>query len=290
LPKINAVNEFQTTPLAHDGEIDLRNLIKELWAGKLVIILCSVVAAALSVAYALLATQIYRSQASVQIREENRAGLSSQMGGLAALAGISFSGRDQNRELALTALKSRVVIQRMIEEENLLPILYADDWDTVNKSWATPKPPTPWKAYEFFMNNVLSVSVDKTSGIVTVGMEWKDPALAAAWVKSLILRVNTFVNDATIREAEQNLKFLDQQAQATPMVELKKTIFSMMEGEIKRLMVARNPETAPLRVIDPPVVAERRVRPKRSLIAILGTFAGGMLGAIIVLVRSALRT
>jgi uncharacterized protein involved in exopolysaccharide biosynthesis len=284
------VSELQPATAENGEEIDLPELIRVLWAGKLVVISCAVVFAAISVAYALFATEIYRSQASVQIREENRTGLPSQMGGLAALAGISIGGRDQNRELALTALKSRAVIQRMIEEEELLPILYADNWDPANKRWRVQKPPTPWKAYERFLNDVLSVSVDKTTGIVTIGMEWKDPTLAAAWVRSLIGRVNTFVNEATIREAEQNLKFLDQQAQATPMVELKKTIFSMMEGEIKRLMVARNPETAPLRVIDPPVVAEQRVRPKRSLIAILGTFAGGLLGGVIVLVRFAMRT
>jgi uncharacterized protein involved in exopolysaccharide biosynthesis len=283
------VSEPQTTTPAYDDEIDLRELIKVLWAGKLVIILCTVVAAAVSVLYALFATEIYRSQASVQIREENRANLSSQMGGLAALAGISIGARDQNRDLALTALKSRAVIQRMIEEEKLLPILYADVWDATNKRWQTPKPPTPWKAYELFINDVLTVSTDKMTGIVTIGIEWKDPALAATWVKALIVRVNTFVNEATVREAEQNLKFLDQQGKATAVVELQKTIFSMMEGEIKRLMVARNPEAAPLRVIDPAVVPERRVRPKRTLIAILGTLAGGMLGGMIVLARYAMR-
>ena len=283
------MNESQTSTRTNDDEIDLRELIKTLWAGKLVVITCTVVCAAIAVAYALLSVQIYRSEASLQIREENKSGLPSQVGGLAALAGISIGSRDGSREFALTALKSRAVVQRMIEEENLLPILYADDWDATNKRWRKTDPPTPWKAYELFMKSVLSVSVDKTSGIVTVGIEWKDPALAAAWARSLIVRVNTYVNQATIREAEQNLKFLDQQAQATPVVELQKTIFSMMEGEIKRLMVARNPETAPLRVIDPAVVPEKRIRPKRTLIAILGTLAGGFLGVMIVLGRSAMR-
>ena len=74
------------------------------------------------------------------------------------------------------------------------------------------------------------------------------------------------------------------------MVELNKTIFSMMEGEIKRLMVARNPEAAPLRVIDPAVVPERRVRPKRPLIGIMGILSGGLLGVMIVLSRYAMRT
>jgi uncharacterized protein involved in exopolysaccharide biosynthesis len=283
------VSELQTTKPAYEDEVDLRKLIKTLWAGKLVVIFCTFVVAAASASYALLATGIYRSQASVQIRDENRAGLTSQVSSLAALAGISVGTGDQNRELALAALKSRAVIQRMIEEEMLLPILYANDWDADNKRWQIPNPPTPWEGYELFTKKVLSVSVDRKSGIVTIAIEWKDPVLAAAWVDALIMRVNTFVNKAIIGEAEQNLKFLEQQAQTTSVVELRKTIFSMMEGEIKRLMVARNPETAPLRVIDPAVAPERSVRPQRALIVILGILAGGLLGGVIVLARSAMR-
>jgi uncharacterized protein involved in exopolysaccharide biosynthesis len=283
------VSELQTTKPAYEDEIDLRQLIKTLWAGKGLVILCTVVVAAVAASYALLATEIFRSQASVQIRDEDRAGLTSELGGLAALAGISVGARNQNRELALSALKSRAVIQRMIEEEELLPILYADDWDADNKRWRTSNPPTPWKAYDKFTNGVLSVSVDRNTGIVTIAIQWEDPALAAAWVEALIVRVNTFVNEATVREAEQNLEFLNQQAQTTSVVELQKTIFSMMESEIKRLMVARNPETAPLRVIDPAVVPERPVRPQRALIVIVGVLSGGLLGGAIVLARSALR-
>ena len=283
------MSELQTTGPTYEDEIDLRKLIKTLWAGRVVIIVCTVIATSVAVSYALLATKIYRSQASVQIRDEKGPGLTSQLSGLAALAGISVGGQNQNRELALAALKSRVVIHRMVEEENLLPILYADVWDSSNNRWQTPNPPTPWQAYEQFTNKILSVSVDKSSGIVTIGVEWRDPKLAAAWVEALIVRVNTFVNEAIIREAEQNLKFLDQQAQATSVVELQKTIFSMMEGEIKRLMVARNPETAPLRVIDPAVMAERSVRPKRALIVTLGILAGGLMGGMIVLARSVMR-
>lgn len=270
-----------------EDEIDLRQLIKTLWAGKGLVILCTAVFAAGAVAYALRATEIFRSQASVQIRNEDGLGMPTELGSLAALAGISVGSRNENRQLALTALKSRAVIQRMIEEEQMLPILYAHDWD--DNSWRTSNPPTPWKAYELFIEEVLKVSVDNDTGIVTIAIEWEDPVLAATWAEELILRVNTFVNEATVREAEQNLKFLDQQAQTTSVVELQKTIFTMMEGEIKRLMIARNPETAPLRVIDPAVVPERRVRPRRTLIGIFGILSGGFLGMAIVLARSAMR-
>lgn len=282
------MSELPAKKPANEDVIDLRELIRTLWAGKLTIAFCILIVAAIATSYTLLATEIFRSEASVQIRDENSTGLSSELGGLAALAGISVGAQDHKREFALSALTSRAVIQRMIEEEELLPILYADEWDAENMRWRTTNSPTPWKAYEEFTNNVLNVSVDRNSGIVTVAIEWEDPALSAAWVKSLIGRVNAFVNEATIREAEQNLEFLDQQAQTTSVVELEKTIFSMMEGEISRLMIARNPETAPLRIIDPAVASERPVHPRRVMIVLLGILSGALLGGLIVLARSAM--
>ncbi|MDP5344245.1 MAG: hypothetical protein NWR98_06620, partial [Litorivicinaceae bacterium] len=43
------------------------------------------------------------------------------------------------------------------------------------------------------------------------------------------------------------------------------------------------------RVIDPPIVPELKSRPKRSLIVVIATLAGGMVGVLFVLIRSAIR-
>jgi len=45
-----------------------------------------------------------------------------------------------------------------------------------------------------------------------------------------------------------------------------------------------------LRVIDPPVIAEEKIRPRRSFIAIVGTLIGGSLSLILVLLRYAFKT
>lgn len=110
------MSEAQMTRPAYEDEIDLWALIETLWADKLLIILCTFIVTAVSVSHTLLATEIFRSQASVQIRDSGGQGLTSELGGLAALAGVSVGGGNQNRELALAALESRAVIQRMIEE------------------------------------------------------------------------------------------------------------------------------------------------------------------------------
>jgi uncharacterized protein involved in exopolysaccharide biosynthesis len=44
-----------------------------------------------------------------------------------------------------------------------------------------------------------------------------------------------------------------------------------------------------LKTLDPAVAPEKKNKPKRALIAVLGTMLGGFLGVVIVLVRSSVR-
>lgn len=284
------MSTIQEQQQAGRAEVDLLSLILMLWHGKLMVVGFVVFAAVASIIYALSSTPIYTAQTTLQLRsgDDDGGGIAGQLSGIADLAGLNLGNADFNRQMALEALTSRVVIQRMIAEENLLPILYPKLWDAEHKRWTVDDlnvVPTPWKAYKDFTSEVLKVSESKKTGIVTVAIQWKDPALAASWTKILVERVNAFVNDAAIREAEQNLKFLEEQARTTTTVELQKTIYAMMETEVKKLMIARNRETAPLRVIDPAMVPERRTKPRRSVIVILGTIFGGFFGVFAVLMR-----
>ena len=49
-----------------------------------------------------------------------------------------------------------------------------------------------------------------------------------------------------------------------------------------------NPEYV-FKTLDPAVVAEEQTKPKRALIAVLGTALGGMLGVLVALIQHALR-
>ena len=50
------------------------------------------------------------------------------------------------------------------------------------------------------------------------------------------------------------------------------------------MLASVNPEYV-LSTIDPPVIPERKSKPKRSSVCILGTILGGMLSILIVLIR-----
>lgn len=272
-------------------EIDIRDLIRTLWDGRWVIIACTVLCSVAAIIYALLLTPIYRSQALVQVREESAGGglsaLSQQLGGLADIAGISTGGGG-NRAVSIAVLQSRALISAYIEEHKLLSRLYSDHWDAGNSTWNVSDPkniPTLWNAYNLFKKNILRVSEDKKTGLVTVSVEWENPLEAQQWVAGLIARTNRHLQAKAIQEAETNLAYLQSQVEQTSLVPLQQALYTLLESEQKKLMVAKGSEEFALQTIDAADVPERKIKPNRALIAIVGFMLGGMIGTILVMVR-----
>lgn len=279
-----------------DDEINLRELIAALWEGKWLIALITTLASAAAVAYALVATEIYRSEALVQPRQESRGGgglgaLAAQFGGLADLAGVSLGG-GSDRAVAIATLKSRALIEPFIQEKNLLPKLYERQWDAAAGRWKDPDPnkiPTLWQAYNDFVAQVLKVSEDKKTGLVTVAVEWKDPQEAQQWVTELIARTNAHLKAQAIQEGEKNLAYLEAQSRSIGQVELQQALYGLVEAELKKLMIAKGGDEFAFRTIDAAALPKKRIRPKRKQIAVLGFLLGGFLGVVLVLARNAWR-
>lgn len=284
---------------AADDEIDLRELIASLWDGKWWITLFTALSTLAAGLYAFTATPMYKVEAVVQLRDESKAGgLGSQLGGLAALAGVSVSGGDSNREYALKLLESRRLVQTFIEEENLLPRLYEDRWDEQTQSWILepglfsdepPKPPTAWHGYGTFTKDVYALAEDTKTGVLTLSITWHDPEEATRWLQRFLTKADTMLTQTVIEQAQGNLKYLEEQLESASTAEVRQAVAGMMENEMKKLMVASNVERGAMTIIDPPMVPLEPFKPNKPLILVLGFMLGGMLGVTFVLVRNAFR-
>lgn len=266
----------------YEDEIDLRELALRLWARKGLILLCTLLAAAAAVTYALLATPMFRAEATLSIRDDNqRGGLAAgQLGGLADLAGLSVPG-SKDKAVAVATLKSRVLIEQFIADRELVDVLF--DPSEVGGLAGEGDPPTVWRAHRKFTENYFKVTEDKKSGLITVAVEWKDPAQATAWVGEIVARANDRLRQVAIEESEKNLAYLEQQAKATNVVEIQQALYRLAETEIKKLMLAKGAGEYAFKTVDPAREPEKRFKPKRAIIAIIGTFLGGFLGVFIAL-------
>ena len=216
--------------------------------------------------------------------------LGGQLGGLAALAGVNVG--EGNAVEALAVLQSREFARAFIEQYDLLPLFFADDWDADEKRWQVDDPadaPDIRDGVKFFHEDVLRVSEDRSSGLVTLAIEWIDPDIAAEWASTLVRRLNDRLRDRALQEAQTNVNYLQSQMVSTNLVTLQESIGRLLENELQQLMLAKGNEEFAFKILDPAVSPKQRVRPKRALIVILGTILGGLLGAFTVLIVSVSR-
>ena len=293
-----------------DDEIDLRELFGVIWRGKWIIILCTVLAAGIAVAVALKMPNIYRSEALVSpVNAENGGlgGLASKYGALAGLAGISLpSGGSDKTTLGLEIMKSRQFFETFNAQHDILvPLMATQGWDAATgellinpevydvgsgKWLREAKPPrgsepSLQEAHAVFLS-MLSTTQDKTSGFVTIGIEHQSPVVAQQWVEWLVEDINEALRSQDLAQAERSIAYLEDQIRSTALAELQAGFFDLIQSQIETMMLAKATPEYLFKTIDPAVVPELKVKPKRSLIAALGVLLGGMLGVLLVLIRN----
>jgi LPS O-antigen subunit length determinant protein (WzzB/FepE family) len=274
--------ENPAPPVVYDDEIDLWQLWETIWSGRWLIVAITSLFAVGGVTYALVAQEWWRAEV-VLAPADKKGGMSgalSQLSGLASLAGVSVGGGGGNEPLAV--LKSRAFARDFITDMKLMPVLL-EDFD------AGDRPPDIRDALEIFTEQVRTVSDDKKTGLVTLSVRWKDADTAALWANELARRVNARLRAEALAEAERNVTYLQKEMAETSVVSLQQSMGRVLEGEMQKLMLARGNEEFAFKVIDKATPPNLRDAPKRALIAIFATLAGGGLGILAVFLRQAWR-
>lgn len=293
-----------------DDEIDLRELWNVIWRGKWIIIAMTTVFTIAAAVYALSLPNIYQSKALLAPSEDAQGGgmsrMAGQLGGLASLAGISMGGAvsDDKVAVAMAVMKSRKFITGFIEKHEILPELMAvEQWNRGSEElvfdaelysaeegvWvrevAPPKEakPSSWEAYKKFMQ-ILSVSQEEDTGFVTVSVEHQSPYLAKRWVSLLVDNVNDVMKDKDVTEAQRSIEFLQNQLGGVALADMRTVFYQLIEEQTKTIMLAEVRDEYVFSTIDPPVVAEERVKPNRALILVVGTMLGGVLSVLLLFI------
>lgn len=272
------------------SEIYLEDIVEKLLRKKFSVIGITLAFAILGAITSLIMTPQFESKADLLPATKpafynNGSSTSLNLGGLSSLLGNSIGDvSDTQKNLAI--LKSRKFIYTFMEENKLLPILYDDKWNHEEQKWiAGSSRNTLWFGYTLFTKDVLTVSVDRVSGIVSIIVTWEDPVLAAEWADKLIRKLNFYARERALSDADNSILFLEQELSQTSISERKLLLFSMIEQETRKKMYATVTEEFAFSVIDKPVVAELRSKPKRALITILSAIFGGFVGCFFVVMR-----
>lgn len=281
---------------ASRDEITLAEIWRILWNDRWLVLAIWLLVTGCALAYALLGTQWYRAEVVLVSVKQKSGGIADSLGGLgglsglASMAGINLGGDDSAEPLAV--LQSKNFTAAFIEEQQLMPVLFADKWDAASRRWKGDDPkkwPDVRDGVKLFDKKIRTVDQDKTTNLVTMAIEWKDPVVAARWGNLLVERVNARMRERALTEADRNIEYLRQELATSNIVALQESVGRLLENELQKMMLARGSAEYSFRFVDRAEPPKWRSRPNRPLVAILGALTGGLLGAIVAFMRHSSR-
>ncbi|MDB2554178.1 Wzz/FepE/Etk N-terminal domain-containing protein [Porticoccaceae bacterium] len=295
-------------PHLYDDEMDLRELFGVLWAGRIIIIVISTMFALASVLYALSVPDQYKATALLSPAKSSDNGLSGalgQLGGLASLAGVSIGGGESSEaQIAQEIMKSWNFIEGFVKSNELAVEVYAvegwskssnslqidsDLYDESDRQWLVKSddtgelgPPSSWMVFQRFLE-ILSVSEDKKSGLVSVSIEYYSPQVAKHWLDLYVAAINGHMQERKMEKVTRNITFLEAQIKKTNIAEMQEVFYKIIEEQIKSKMLTEASPDFAFIPVSPSMVPEEKSQPNRALICVLGTLLGGMLSVLWVL-------
>jgi len=272
------------------GEPDfgLKELWRVLWDSRKLVVVVPVIIAAVVAVWVVMLPNIYRGESLLApVALEDGGQTLAGIEGLASLAGFSIpSGGNTDENLAV--LRSRDFVWRFIQELNLMPILFENDWDATKEQWLEQdleKRPGVWDAYRMFSRSMLNVSKDKQTGLVRVSIEWKDAELASSWTNEIVTMLNRHLRSRAIARSEKNLNYLNEELAGMQVAEMRQTLYQLIEKEQRTAMIVSTQEEYAFRVLDPSLVPDKKVRPKRALLVVMAGVLGFLFTAAFVIFR-----
>jgi uncharacterized protein involved in exopolysaccharide biosynthesis len=248
-----------------------------------------VLGAAAAAAYALTARPVFRAEvlatpAPVPGSQGLGASLGARVGGLSQLLGVS--GDRDSRATLVATLGSLKLVRSFIAAGG--PGTFAKDlYPNIHDANGALRPgetaPTELQLATRFRMRHLSVEDSKTTGLITVAVEWSDAARAAELANAYVAHANAVARRTANEETRRNLSYLRREFAQTEPVEIRQAIASLIESELSKAAVASIRTEFAYQVLDPATPPQLRIFPRRTLIVAIGAVAGAALGMVVAL-------
>jgi uncharacterized protein involved in exopolysaccharide biosynthesis len=233
---------------------------------------------------------VYRAQVLMveaeQIGGSGSGGASGLINSILGNTGLSpmFGGFSSSANSKIAVLESRKFTESFVLEYKLLPKIFSDKWDTNKNVWKGA-PPSLWDAYFLISKKLRTVDHDIRKGLITLTVDTNDPQLSMEIANQMVAAVNNYIRQESIIETNETIDYLQVELSKTTIVDIKKSLNSLLEDQLKTVMVASTKEEFAFKVIDPAYAPNKKFAPYRALIMVVCTALSGILSLIIIFVK-----
>lgn len=301
----NTQDNKYTDPDILDSEIDLLDLLNVIWQGKSLILILTSLITIFTAVYSLNIPNFYKSESILVSSDTNDLKNFSQYSGLASMAGINLPGSSSNSVIeVMEIIQSRQFVNHLLTFENVLPSLMAADsydhenevlvfnaniYDEKTNSWLVDNGmslrPSYLEAHRVYINEVMSISQDSKTGLVSVSVQHISPFFASELLKLIITEANNLKRAKDINISKEALDFLKLELAQTSLVEIKNSINQLIKAQLETEMMAKVNEDYSLVIIEPPFVPDQKFGPNRTLMVVLALLIGSFFSFMVVLLR-----
>ena len=278
----------------NEDEIDLIELWRVVWAGKIFIISFVVLCTLIAVVVSLSLPKMYKSTATLIPANQEK----SSLGGLSGLMGnlaLPFAIPGQGASNIMSFLESRTLKERLITKYNLLPILYAGQWNAEKKTWNVEDPeekPTVVRALQGnILDDIFTVDQDKKTELINISWEGEEPAFCSLMLERIIKELTFFLENEYVSDAKREREFIEEQLGAAteeleywerqvPSEKLtlskitrerlaSQTVYTELRKQLELAKISEAKELETFKVLDKPFVPEKPFKPKKRIIVAL---------------------
>ena len=288
-------------------EIDIAAIVNKLVQGKKLIFFIIAFAVLISSIFSFLMKDYYESESVLKTASDDMGNLS-QYSGLAALAGVNVPTTDvANVDEIIELVKSRGFVKHLLTFEGVLEgliasksfddetgqLIYDDDlYDSESKKWVRkPKKgfkliPSYQEAHKVYLEEILTVSKDLRTGLLTITVEHLSPIYARDLLSLIIREINSLKKKEDIKLAQETINKLFIESAASSNLSLKNSVNELIKAQLEKKMLAEIKKDYVLETIEPPFIPEERSKPNKLFIIMLSAIIGALGGILVVLFKS----
>lgn len=225
-----------------EDEISLIDLIAVLWKNKLVVIICTFLAAVCGIVYALIAPEVFSTN-TLFVTKTGRSGGAGNLSFLASLAGISMpssSGSIDPSEYLDKGIQDQAFLAKLFEKKWAFKgdSLYLDSILEIQPDTTLPN----WE-YHYYMSKLeairkgglISINKDPQTGILELTVNVSDPQLAYDINIYALNLISSYIRNSFQTQAKEKRTFIEDRLTETK-VDLTKSEDDLVRFKERNLM------------------------------------------------------
>jgi len=300
-------------------EINIMDYWRKIWKRRMMILGIMIIIIFLTAIYSLFMKNIYQAKTIIMpVTQKDTGGgaaglaaLASQLGGV---PGIAIPSSATVSEI-VGLLKSNILREKMIQQYNLMPILFYKKWDEEKQAWRKgggsgislnplaylsmlsksfmPSPPKGLRKKDpdvpdmqdaiRLLDRIVRINREIKENTITITVDYHDPEIAAKIVEYYLATLTNYMSSETKRVANTNRKYLEEQLGNTSDPFIKQKTYNLIAQQIETAMMAEVKENFAFKVIDPPRVPDKKIKPKRVQMLVLSFIVSLFIGILAVL-------